>query len=123
MRAGLFASIAISALCLPLSCFAGDLINLKIVKAEKSYDAGNASLALYMRLSDSDSRLFGDWTLRHVGVKLNIMIDGRVVSEPRLLSPIMGGSLQVSGLPESEIDALIPKLLNGRSTVAIDTQE
>jgi hypothetical protein len=29
----------------------------------------------------------------------------------------------VSGLPEDEIDALIPKLLSGRSTVAIDTPE
>jgi preprotein translocase subunit SecD len=123
MRAGLFASIVISALCLPLSCFAGDLINLKIIKAEKSYDSTNALPVLNMRLGDSDSHLFGDWTLRHVGVKCSIMIDGRVVSEPRLYGPITGGSLQVSGLPENEIDALIPKLLNGRSTVAIDTQE
>ena len=123
MRSCLFASMAILVSCLPLSCFAGDLINLKIVKAEKSYDAGNALPVLNMRLGDSDSHLFGEWSLRHVGAKLAIMIDGRVVSEPRLYSAITGGSLQVSGMRENEIDALIPKLLDGRSTVAIDTQE
>jgi preprotein translocase subunit SecD len=122
VRSCFIASIAIAASCLPLSCFAGDLINLKIVKAEKGFDQ-RPVVVLNMRLSESDSRLFGEWTLRHVGAKVSIMIDGRVVSEPRLLSPITGGSLQVSGLAESEIDALIPKLLNGRSTVAIDTQE
>ena len=123
MKSDLFAAIAIAALCLPVSCFAGDLINLKVVKAEKSYDATNALPMLNMRLGDSDSHLFGEWSSRHVGAKLAIMIDGRVVSEPRLYSPITGGALQVSGLPESEIDALIPKLLNGRSTVAIDTKD
>ena len=123
MKSDLFASMAILASCLPLSCFAGDLINLKIVKAEKSYDGRSALPVLNMRLGDNDSHLFGDWTLRHVGAKCSIMIDGRVVSEPRLYSAITGGSLQVSGLPENEIDALIQKLLNGRSTVAIDAQE
>ena len=123
MRSCLLASIAIWASCLPVSCFAGDLINLKIVKAEKSVDAGNAMPALNMRLGDNDSRLFGEWTLRHVGAKVSIMIDGRVVSEPRLMSAINGGSLQVNGLPEKEIDALIPKLLDGRSTVAIDAKD
>ena len=123
MRSRLFASIASLVLCLPVACFAGDLINLKIVKAERSVDAGNAMPALNMRLGDNDSRLFGEWTLRHVGAKVSIMIDGRVVSEPRLYSAITGGSLQVSGMRENEIDALIPKLLDGRSTVAIDTQE
>jgi preprotein translocase subunit SecD len=123
MKSDLFAAIVIAASCLPLSCFAGDLINLKIVKAEKSYDGRSALPVLNMRLGDNDSHLFGDWTLRHVGAKCSIMIDGRVVSEPRLYSAITGGSLQVSGLPENEIDALIQKLLNGRSTVAIDAQE
>ena len=123
MRSCLFASMAILVSCLPLSCFAGDLINLKIVKAEKSFDGRSALPVLNMRLGDSDSHLFGEWSLRHVGAKLAIMIDGRVVSEPRLYSAITGGSLQVSGMRENEIDALIPKLLDGRSTVAIDTQE
>jgi preprotein translocase subunit SecD len=123
MRSRLFVSIALLASCLPFPCFAGDLINLKIVKAEKTFGGASAEVALNMRLNDSDSHLFGEWTSRHVGAKLAIMIDGRVVSEPRLMSPITGGSLQVSGMPENEIDALIPKLLSGRSTVAIDAQE
>jgi preprotein translocase subunit SecD len=123
MRSCLFASIVIAAWCPPISCFAGDLINLKIAKAEKFHDPRNALPVINVRVSDSDSHLFADWTSRHVGAKLNVMIDGRVVSEPRLMSPITGGSLQVSGLPEDEIDALIPKLLSGRSTVAIDTPE
>jgi preprotein translocase subunit SecD len=123
MRSRLFASIAILGVCLPVACLAGDLINLKIVKAEKTFGAGSAEPALNMRLADRDSHLFGEWTSRHVGAKLSIMIDGRVVSEPRLMSPITGGSLQVGGMQENEIDALIPKLLSGRSTVAIDAQE
>jgi hypothetical protein len=123
MKLDLFAAIVIAASCLPLSCFAGDLINLKIVKAEKTFDGRSALPVLNMSLGDSDTHLFGEWSLRHVGAKLAIMIEGRVVSEPRLYSAIMGGSLQVSGLPENAIDALIPKLLDGRSTVAIDTQD
>ena len=123
MRSYFFATIAIAASCLPGAGFAGDLINLKIARAEKGHDPRNATPVLDIRLNDGDSRLFGDWSSRHVGAKISIMIDGRVVSEPVLMSPITGGSLQVSGMPENDIDALIPKLLSGRSTVAVDARQ
>jgi preprotein translocase subunit SecD len=123
MRSYCFATIVIGASCLSGVCFAGDLINLKIAKAEKSHDPRSDVPVLNIRLSDSDSHSFGDWTSRHVGAKISLMIDGRVVNQSVLRGPITGGSLQVSGMPENDIDALVPKLLNGRSTVAVDAQE
>jgi len=51
------------------------------------------------------------------------MIDGRVISEPYLPGPIDGGSFLVIGPTAQEIDALIPRLLDGRSVVSVDIKD
>lgn len=121
MKPGLLASIAVCAALLPASCFAGDWLSLKITSAARGRDlqAGDATL-LDVRLDDQSSRQFAEWTTRHLGEKVDILIDGKVVMQPRLLSPIKGGSLRISSPSAGEIDALIAKLLDGRSVLSVE---
>jgi hypothetical protein len=76
-----------------------------------------------LRLTDSGRPSFAAWTARHLGRKVRIMIDGGVISEPYLPGPIDGGSFLVIGPTAQEIDALIPRLLDGRSVVSVDIKD
>jgi preprotein translocase subunit SecD len=111
------------ALSLPSVCFAGDLLTLKVVSAAQFVYPGHSELMLTIRIDDDSSRLFAKWTARHVDEKINCLIDGKVVSEPRLFVPITGGSLQIGGLSADEIKTLTRRLINGRSVFAVEDQK
>jgi preprotein translocase subunit SecD len=104
-------------------CFAGDLLTLKVIAATQFIYPGHSEPMLDIRIDEDSSRLFAKWTSRHIGEKINCLIDGRAVSQPRLMEAITGGSLQIGGMSADEIKTLIPKLLEGRSVFAVEDQK
>ncbi|NLG72453.1 MAG: protein translocase subunit SecD, partial [Chloroflexi bacterium] len=48
-------------------------------------------------LTPEGSRIFSDYTSRHVGSYLAIVLDGRVISAPAINEPITGGAGMISG--------------------------
>lgn len=124
MKSSPLAPIAVWALLSPISCFAGDMLSLKIMKAERALDMRDSSATLLnLRLEEQSSQQFALWTSRHLGEKINLIIDGRIVMQPRLLSPINSGSMEIRGVSAEEIKALIPKLLDGRSALSVEGQD
>lgn len=59
-------------------------------------DWGGNEQVLQVTLADA-SAAFAELTSRSVGVRLQIRIEGQVVSEPMIHEPITGGQLQISG--------------------------
>jgi preprotein translocase subunit SecD len=124
MKSPLLASIAIVGLLAPAICVAGDLLGLKVVKAERVRDARDSQVVLLdVRLDEQSTRQFAEWTSRHLDQNVDLVIDGRVVMQPRVVSPITAGSLRISGASAAEVDALIPKLLDGRSALSVSTKD
>jgi preprotein translocase subunit SecD len=71
----------------------GDFDRLKNVLVEYT-DSG---WVLNIELPDDTAAIFAKWTGENVGEELAIVVDGEVVSAPRIMSAITGGSLQISG--------------------------
>jgi len=74
--------------------------------------------AVGFRLRSAASRLFGDYTSKHVGEFFAIVLDGKVVSAPVIQSAITGGSGIISGgsaggFSANEMDSLITVLNYG----------
>jgi hypothetical protein len=122
MRHVFFTSLAILALSSSTCTFAGDLLTLKVDEAERGTDQ-TGKVTLNIRLSENGRHLFGWWTARHVRKIMSVSIDGRVVSAARLMSPLTGGVLGVVGPSADEIDTWIPKLLDGRSVLSVDSDD
>ncbi len=102
-------------------CFAEDLLRLDVAEAQRGNDLPDSSVSpINLRLGDRSTEEFAIWTCSHIGKKMKIMIDGRVISEPRLLTCINGGALPLVGVPATEIDLLIPKLMSGESIVSVE---
>lgn len=76
--------------------FERELTGLKITGSGTSRDA-SGQITVWMTLDPSGASRFGDFTSMHIGEVTQIVVDGTVVAQPRILSPITGGSLVVSG--------------------------
>jgi preprotein translocase subunit SecD len=66
------------------------------VEASVSFDLNNQPAVLF-RMSKEKARAFGELTTKNVNEIFDIVVCGKVVSSPVLMSPILGGSAMVSG--------------------------
>jgi preprotein translocase subunit SecD len=121
MKSAALASLVIAALLLPTSSFAADPLTLEVAGAERRH--ANNQIVLDIRLSENSRRLFAAWTGRHVGKIVQVLIDGHVVSAPRLLTEITGGVLEVVGPSGDDINTWLPQLTDGRSVLSVDSED
>ena len=77
--------------------------------------------AVNIRLAPVSAKAFEDFTAAHVGEKLDVMIDGKVIMSPRLIDPIRGGTLQISGVfDRAEWKKVAAQLKSGQSHLEVD---
>jgi preprotein translocase subunit SecD len=73
--------------------------------------AGND--ALEVTLSEKASSTLLHYTMAHVGQKIAVLVDGKLVNAPVVLEPLMGRQFQISGLSKGEITALVERFKDG----------
>jgi preprotein translocase subunit SecD len=72
------------------------LATADVQDAQPSFDA-NANPAVMVRLAPDAARAFALMTSRHVGESMDVIVCGQVLLSPRIMSPIEGGQIQISG--------------------------
>ena len=68
-----------------------------LVDAQPTFDGRTNEPVVSFRFDTLGGRRFGDATSKNVGRLLAIVLDGKVISAPRVNEPILGGSGQISG--------------------------
>lgn len=68
-----------------------------LIDAQPSFDQQTNQPIVSFRFNVSGAQRFGEATTRNVGRQLAIVLDGAVISAPRVQTPITGGSGQISG--------------------------
>jgi len=76
---------------------AAEPLVIEAIFAQAAYDARNDEPLIIFKMSDSSKMAFADLTRANVGHKLEIRIDGKVVSAPVIVQAIFGGTGQVVG--------------------------
>jgi protein-export membrane protein SecD len=69
--------------------------------------------AIDFRFDGQGARRFGDATAQNVGRRFAIILDGRVISAPNIVSPITGGTGQITGNFTIATASELVNLLNG----------
>ena len=96
-------------------------MGLAIKSASVQSDTFTGEPTLVVELLPSAQRAFAKLTTRHVGETLNLLIDGAVVSSPRIQTPIVGTSVVISGdFTPTEAVVLSQRLSNGESVVEVE---
>ena len=79
--------------------------------------------SLCVRLTDKSAAEFAGWTKDHVGKRIDVKVNDKVISSPRLLSPLTGGLVQLIFTTQSEADATEQELRNGGSVLTVNLHE
>jgi preprotein translocase subunit SecD len=104
---------ASSALAAPLG------LAIKSASAEPGTFDGQPTIVV--ELEPDAQRTFAKLTARHVGEILDLLIDGAVVSSPRIQTVIPGPSVVISGdFTTSEAAELARRISSGDAAVAVE---
>ena len=68
-----------------------------LTDAQPGFDSRNGEPVVNFRFNIRGGQRFGEVTSQNVGKPFAIILDGKVISAPRILGPITGGSGQISG--------------------------
>ena len=93
-----------------------------LTKAEVTADENNQT-AIGFRFDGAGARRFGEATAANIGRPFAIILDGKVISAPNIISPILGGTGQITGSFSIEEASEMVNLLNGGALPAPLTVE
>lgn len=91
LAAGLAASLAL------VGAAMADSVPLEVETAKASSDPATGLPVMMVELTPSGSKAFGDFTARNVGMRVDVILEGKVLTSPYFQTPITGGSLMISG--------------------------
>lgn len=88
-----------------------ETIPLEAESATSSTDPATGQPVMMIELTASGSKAFADFTARNVGMRVDMVLDGKVLTSPYIQTPIVGGSLMISGsfTPE-EIEEMVARI-------------
>ncbi|MEQ8447006.1 MAG: hypothetical protein RIB57_14065 [Pelagibacterium sp.] len=115
MRKALFAaSIAVSAWLSPGGAAMAETLTLDIEDAAMVVDNQTDRPTLHIHLNAQSAKMFGDLTIRHISSVVEVSLEGKVLTSPRIQSPILEGSLQITGdFSEAEVEAMVERINSG----------
>lgn len=98
----------------PLAAVAGEMVKLSVRQATIEPDPNLPLKILAVELTDESRTAFADFTTRHVGKTVELSVEGDVLMAPRIVEPILGGKLNVSGdfLP-GDLERIVGRITGG----------
>lgn len=94
-------------------------ISLKVAKAEVTTQSISYGAAVKVDLAPDSTNAFRDFTLAAIGQKTQLVVDGKVISEPVIQEPIMGGSVMISVDTAAEAQAIAQQLSASDATITV----
>jgi preprotein translocase subunit SecD len=100
-----------------------EVLPLDVEKATVTYGFPDQS-ALDLQLTPQGGEAFAGFTERHIGKTVDLVIDGKVMISPRLVEPITGGRIVVSGkFAPGRLEAIARRISAGSATVDVVTRD
>jgi preprotein translocase subunit SecD len=112
----------ISALLLLTGAALAAPLELGVAKVSVVADSADQK-ALSLELTPQSREAFGAFTAEHVGQTIDLRVDGEVVMSPRLMEPITGGRIMVSGTFEpGKLVEIGKRIIPGGAKVEVEAQ-
>ena len=119
----LFPAVLIPALLLLTGTAFAAPLELRVAKVSVVNDSADQK-ALSLELTPQSREAFGAFTAEHVGQTIDLRIDGEVVMSPRLMEPITGGKIMVSGTFEpGKLVEIGKRIIPGGAKVEVEAQQ
>ncbi len=112
---------AVATLLMPLAALAGEQVALDVqhVMLVKGGDV-LGQVAMQLELTAQSGSAFADFTGRHVGETVELCVDEAPVMSPRLVEPILGAKIMVSGnFSVGELEGMARKIADKQAKVSV----
>ena len=97
-----------------------DVLKLRVADPQPMFDAAAGKWNVFVRLSAESARAFGRFTQSHVQQRINVLIDGKVMVTPFIVTPMETGAFTVGDMNTfEEAKALADRLRSGRSILTV----
>jgi preprotein translocase subunit SecD len=106
-----------------LSCglVTAEPLTLAIAKAVVVPDPAPGQVALNLKMTLDTARALAAFTKANVGKTIDLSVGGAVVMSPRLVEPILGGEVMISGrFAKGELRRLAERISAGKAKVTVD---
>lgn len=111
-------------MALGMNSAAAEIIPLAVVHATVKVDQAISQKVMELELTDDSGKAFGDFTTRHVGQAVDLCVDEQPVMSPRIVEPILGGKIMVSGsFAEDELETMATRIEDKAAKVTVRTQD
>ena len=98
-------------------------LTLAIAKAAVVSDQASGQRALNLKMTPDSAKAFADFTKANVGKVVDLSVDGAVVASPRLVEPILGGEVMLSGaFAAGELQRLAERISAGGAKVTVEVK-
>ncbi|MBZ9993394.1 SecDF P1 head subdomain-containing protein [Mesorhizobium sp. BH1-1-4] len=100
-----------------------DPLTLIIAKAVAVPDPASGQDMLSLKLTPDSGKAFATFTGANVGKIVELSIDGAIVTSPRVVEPILGGEIMISGaFKPGEAERVAERISAGGSRVEVDVK-
>ncbi|MBZ9746932.1 hypothetical protein LB516_16910 [Mesorhizobium sp. CO1-1-7] len=114
---------AVAAVVLVGQAAVAEPLTLIIAKAVAVPDSVSGQAKLSLKLTPDSGKAFARFTGANVGKIVDLSIDGAVVTSPRIVEPIRGGEIMVSGtFKGGEVERIAERISAGDAKVEVDVK-
>ena len=107
----------LSLLLVPARALAGEVVELHVQHASIVLDSAGQK-AMQLELTPQSRADFAAFTGKHVGETIDLSVDGEVLMSPRLMEPIAGGLIMVSGsFARGELEKIAMRISEAQAKV------
>ena len=101
---------------------AGDRVEIEVAAAEPAYDQRSGQPLVSFKMTEASKHAFAEFTSRNIGRKMELRVDGKVVTAPVIREPITGGAGQIAdrALTAEAVKALAERLSAGKAKIEIE---
>ncbi|OIS94266.1 SecDF P1 head subdomain-containing protein [Brucella cytisi] len=101
-----------------------ETLNLKVESGAITGITDRQTGQLVLYITEKSSRDLADFTERHVGKKIDILVGEKLVGSPTIRSPIYGPQIPIA-LPMTDMERreIIAKLIEGAATLQLPTSD
>lgn len=101
----------------------GETVRLQVARGHINDIVDEASGSLTLVMKPESANTLEAFTRRAIGQKIEIVIDGKVISSARLMTPLSVAIVIPRSMSDTERRAMIVRLIRGQSTLEMRTHQ
>jgi hypothetical protein len=105
-----------------LPAAADPLLLIRVAKAEAVFDGHRGEKILAVELTSESGKVLAELTGSHIGKKIAISLEGKVLASPFIYEAIIGGAFWLSPFDQNDLDSIVKRLSEEGAALQVEVR-